>query len=508
MEIGVVSYYDGYDNRSSSIHQCELRHSSISVPAFLCYNLVEMSGEIDLSNREQEILKMVATGASNKEIANKLVISPNTVKVHLRNIFAKIEVTSRTEATLYAFRHGLVQTPAADETGSFPEIVNHAEEFSTLAEGTPSHPAASTVGADGITPAAAEAAGARRYRFRLMILVGLVAVLIVALLALAAQDMRRQVPTAVQPDTAVTLLPITRWETRASLPVARSDLAAAAYEGQIYAIGGLFSDGVGGAVTRYNPDTNTWQALTPKPLAVAEAGAALLGEKFYIPGGQVNSGEVTDVLELYDPRRNVWDRKSPLPVGVSGYALAILEGKLYLFGGWDGHQPSSRVFSYDPGQDRWTEHSPLPSARVYAAAAAVGDKIYVVGGYDGKDALTVNEVYYPSRDNSGESPWEKRADLPEGRYHMGMAALADILYLVGGEAGPGQSMHIPFLEYVPTLDLWTGFETSTLPAPSGSAVLSLKNYIYVIGGRQENNLLSLLQAYHAIYTIEIPVIIH
>src|SRR5260221_776856 len=65
-----------------------------------------------MSDREHEILRLVATGASNKQIAQQLFISPNTVKVHLRNIFGKIGVASRTEAALYAIRAGLVHVPA------------------------------------------------------------------------------------------------------------------------------------------------------------------------------------------------------------------------------------------------------------------------------------------------------------------------------------------------------------------------------------------------------------
>ena len=61
-----------------------------------------------LSRREAEILKLVAAGLSNPEIGQKLVISPRTVDAHLRSIFAKIEVTSRSAATRFAMEHNLV----------------------------------------------------------------------------------------------------------------------------------------------------------------------------------------------------------------------------------------------------------------------------------------------------------------------------------------------------------------------------------------------------------------
>src|SRR4030042_1243224 len=73
-----------------------------------------------LRDRELEILRLVATGASNKEIANLLHISTNTVKVHLRNIFAKIGVSSRSEAAMFAVNNGLI----SDLTKSSPDGVS------------------------------------------------------------------------------------------------------------------------------------------------------------------------------------------------------------------------------------------------------------------------------------------------------------------------------------------------------------------------------------------------
>ncbi len=61
-----------------------------------------------LTAREIEVLRLMATGATNREIADRLVISEHTARRHLQNIFGKIGVSSRTAATAYAYDHGLV----------------------------------------------------------------------------------------------------------------------------------------------------------------------------------------------------------------------------------------------------------------------------------------------------------------------------------------------------------------------------------------------------------------
>jgi DNA-binding NarL/FixJ family response regulator len=79
------------------------------VPVHLAAKLAQrVSGET-LSAREIEVLKLMAQGKSNKEIGSALFISEGTVKSHVKGIFAKMNVISRTEAVASATRRGLIQ---------------------------------------------------------------------------------------------------------------------------------------------------------------------------------------------------------------------------------------------------------------------------------------------------------------------------------------------------------------------------------------------------------------
>jgi NarL family two-component system response regulator LiaR len=63
----------------------------------------------DLTEREQEVLQLMARGMANQEIADELFISLKTVKTHVSNILSKLDVVDRTQAVVYAFKHKLVK---------------------------------------------------------------------------------------------------------------------------------------------------------------------------------------------------------------------------------------------------------------------------------------------------------------------------------------------------------------------------------------------------------------
>jgi DNA-binding CsgD family transcriptional regulator len=64
---------------------------------------------LGISERELEVLELLAAGQSNKEIANHLNVSPNTIKTHVSRLFEKLEVRRRTEAILKARELGMIR---------------------------------------------------------------------------------------------------------------------------------------------------------------------------------------------------------------------------------------------------------------------------------------------------------------------------------------------------------------------------------------------------------------
>lgn len=422
-----------------------------------------------LSKRELEILRLVATGASNKEIAKELYISTNTVKVHLRNIFAKIGVNSRTEAAMYAVNTGII--PGAKPAGE--------AELSTSTDET-------------------------ERKSRLRSFAAWSAVVIVVILGFAGllTVIRNQAPETGSNNPPLPTA-LQRWEVKASMPTARYGFATTAYENQIYAIGGETEEGVVGIAERYDPGSDSWEKLSDKPLAVGDVSGAVIGGKIYIPGGRLPSGDLTDTLEIYNPREDRWEMGKRLPVPLSAYALTAFEGRLYLFGGWDGEKYREFVYEFDPVVDEWKEKTPMHTARGYSGAGVSGNSIFVFGGINESGLLDVNEAYLPSQDTGDGKAWANLSTLPGERYAMGVTSVADIFYLFGGSDNSVSPIYA--LEYQPQTDTWREFENTVDKPLLQPGTVTLGTQIYILGGQLDESVIDHNMAYKAIYTVVLPI---
>lgn len=249
-----------------------------------------MSDTSPLTRRETETLNLLAEGLSNDEIASQLGISPNTVKVHVRNIFEKMAVQSRTEATMEAVRRGWIQVPGVDT----------ASESATEMPYWP--PLVSNW----------------RYWQPLVVLVVLV---IVAAMVFwpnrAPVGAVTGVPDFTTDSGSVSgsVSPrqdVARWSQRAGIPTARSRAAGSHIDGRLFVVGGETSDGDSDVMEMYNPDLDVWQSLPPRPVAVRSAASATLGGRLYVAGGCAGEAAINNV-DRYDPQNKTWETVASLP---------------------------------------------------------------------------------------------------------------------------------------------------------------------------------------------------
>jgi DNA-binding CsgD family transcriptional regulator len=446
----------------------------------------------ELSERELEILRLVATGATNQQIALALIISVNTVKAHLRNIFAKLGVESRTEATLYAIQHGLV------------EVARPADEaLVTDGERVPNTPQ--------------QAASLPLPRFihwplsalqRALMLVALLFIVTVAVWPGAgatsspAGGRLVDAPKASGPD--VEPEHASRWQTKAQMPTSRARFAQAQMDGIIYVVGGLTAQGWSAEVDAYDPAFDRWSRRASKLTAVSNVGAAVVGGLIYVPGGLDEKNVVRDILEVYDPRSDTWSVATSLPAPVCAYAIAAVEDGFYLFGGWDGQRYLDAVYHYQVSTAAWRREASLKVARGFAAAATVGGRIYVVGGLDDTTEFSLCESYDPALHAAGKDPWRTLSPMSQGRAGHGMTISEGYLYVVGG----GWDSYLAYNErYDVANDAWSTFESPLLGEwrTLGLSAISAQSgtFLYAIGG-WNGQCLSVVQAYSASYRVYVP----
>jgi DNA-binding CsgD family transcriptional regulator len=436
-----------------------------------------------LTDREEEILKILATGATNRQVGHQLHISTNTVKVHLRNIFAKLGAESRTEATMIAIREGLIQVGQEAGVDTLGDAALRTSLDTTrkreIEPPLPWSERASLLGTSLMVVMAVMATGPRD-----------------ASQPQSQADLPLDQPSSVgaplEPHAA------SDWEELAQMPSRRAHLATAVSGGQIIAIGGSDPEGTADAVEIYDPTTDTWSTGARKPAPAAYIQAAYLEPEIYVPGGCDEGGQPIRDVDVYNAQTDSWRRGAPIPEGRCAYALASLGDALFLYGGWDGERYVSTSFAFDRTRETWDTLSPVPDEMGFASAVAWNDHIYVVGGYDGQRELVACRVYDPASDS-----WESCAPMALGRGGLGVGVVGNQIYAIGGG---GWTTYLGFNErYSPAEDLWSTIQTPVVGEWRNPGVVALENDIIAVGGWSDGQL-GLNQKYAALpFRVFIPV---
>ncbi len=436
----------------------------------------------NLSQREIEILRLVATGATNQQIATQLDITLNTVKVHLRNIFAKLDVSSRTEASLYAVRVGLVKIESESSVIYKTDDVESINISSPYANGhiidtdtslsTESLQMSSSNPIDQRQPDALRSNSNLKLWLVLAIfmLLGLILIVVVpeSFVELATLQRSTSLPMSPPETTAQD------WNRRTPMTSLRTGFDLVAYNGRIYAVGGVTANGVTGLLECYNAQSDTWIQLSPKPTPVADMQAVVIGSKFYVAGGRLESGAVTNVLEVYNPEIDQWQSLVSLPEPRSNYAAANIDGKLYLFGGWDGSEYRAETWMFDPDTETWQAKAPMPQSRAQMSTNIISNRIHLIGGQDTSGFLSLHQSYEPFQDHEQGQPWRTWPKLPQVNEHITTVTILNNIYVF-------DPINRTLFIYDANTESWGAFETQL---PSNIIYLKavlLNTHMYLLG---------------------------
>lgn len=448
----------------------------------------------ELSERELELLALLVTGATNQQIALKLHISVNTVKTHLRNIFYKLGVESRTEATLYAIQHGLVQM---SEMATSTSSLKTGDEVSSSA--LPEAP--QVISPDRLLWAPDWGIYSVLALVLVIVMVGVLWPLQVVPAVIGSNPF---VDPSTGQDAPLTTTIGSRWHKQPALGQPLARFAQVTVSDTVYIIGGLSVEGWSTAVEAYSLTDTQWRRRADKPTPVANVSAVLVDGLVFVPGGLNASSQAISILEVYDPVADSWRTASPVPRPVCAYAIAPVSDGFYLFGGWDGTQYLDTVYRYDVVADTWYEEAPLRAPRGFAAAASGDGLIYLVGGYDGKSVLTTCESFDPALAQAGRDPWRTLSPLATARAGLGLVALNGSLYAVGG----GWQSPITYNErYDVTNNIWSIFDTPLASAWRSLGLSTIETrdgaFLVAVGG-WSGGYLSTAWFYQAVFRVYLP----
>ncbi|MBN1486401.1 MAG: hypothetical protein JW981_02090 [Anaerolineae bacterium] len=416
-----------------------------------------------LSERELEIVELVTEGLTNREVATRLYLSPNTIKVHLRNIFSKTGVASRTELSMLAVKEGWIEVETSDEVSD-----------EALTEG--SQPQSQYVPVIRVTRERTLPPWPLHRTIALSI--GLVIFIGLLFLSPVPESSATTGESSILIDNPNAALsapasPLSEgWQELSPMPMRRDRFGATLLDGRIYVIGGITPEGTSGRLDIYDIEENRWTEGTPRPIAAANTGAVTLDDVIFVAGGCDAQQAIAD-SHRYTPEADEWEAIAPLPEPLCAYAMTVWDGKIYLFGGWNGKTYRAITYRYTPETDTWDLQPSPTRARAFGAAITLNNRLYYVGGYDNQEQATC-EVYVAE-----ENHWVMCPSMLLPRGGLGLTALGGQVYAIGG----GWENYLGFNErYNPKTNSWSVVETPLVGEWRHLGVIATDTTVYTFGG--------------------------
>lgn len=284
------------------------------------------------------------------------------------------------------------------------------------------------------------------------------------------------------------------WQKRAPLPTGRAYHSAgvatnASGESITYLLGGIDTDSRDlSVIEAYNYASNTWTTKTARLLSSRTSGVGVIGNKLYLAGGFIDSGDGPEghtLLQIYDPTLDVVTRGADMPRPIADGVTGVIGGKLYVLSGscWNcgssGVNISQRFYRYDPASNTWAYLPWVPRAHFLGAGGVINGKLYAAGGLD----INLNETAALDVYDPATNKWSAKASMPQAIVNAAGAVLNNKLYVMGGAPPPGETSGRTVYMYDPATNSWTSkaplitargwFDAVTVTAFGNSKILAL-----------------------------------
>jgi N-acetylneuraminic acid mutarotase len=219
------------------------------------------------------------------------------------------------------------------------------------------------------------------------------------------------------------------WDTNLPLVPERFSAAAGVGLGRtLYVIGGngdVKDKTVDGRqVFAYDTVRRRWSRKASLPVPRTNLAAVALGGKIYALGG-LDPNHATSTVFVYDPRSNRWSPGPSLPIKLHAMAAVVFKGEIWVIGGQNiTVHATNRVWIYSPHTHRWRSGPRMPYPMETAGAAVSGNEIHVV--------LEKRYLIYDAQSHS----WSTGPGLQTPRHALAVYAIKGTLYAIGGCISP------------------------------------------------------------------------